>query len=251
MNKKEILNELLQENPEISKEKMEEILEILLENNPKVEIDKNFRKNLKTRLLNIWNYERKNFFQKYFKVFIPAFSAIWFFVIFWLFYFNSLNNSKNFSEINPTKSIKFQNENFLEEKFENPEVLKTSLDINEDNFQDSDINFQLQKTRKIQKFDVENFSNPISLIELEKIIKENQEMKKNESSDYKEISWVIFKFGEITWWVDFLESEMEKLNSKEIVKNISEKINSMLKAQMEIWNEKTDFEIIWIKYLNL
>lgn len=279
MNKKELLNEILQENPEISREKMEEILDILLENNPKIEVNKDFKNKLRLRLENIWNYERKNFFQKYFQIFVPAFSAVWIFVIFSFFYFDSFDKEQNFSEKKLFKNdIEFENKNF-----ENIKILKTSLDLEKfewkneklendlksfqneeffdrvpllDDWQKEEKNLQnykmMNKTFHFQNFkqnfEIKNLEKSISLDELKKIIDENKNSRLLRDADNKEIFWVVFRVWEITWWVDFLDFEMENLTSEEIIKDVYEKISSMLKNKNNLENS---LEIIWLKYINL
>lgn len=202
MNKTEILNELLQENPEISKEKIEEILIILLKNNPKVEINKNFKKKLKTRLLDIWNYEKKTFFQKYFKFFIPVFSTISIFVIFSFFYFDSLNNFKNFSEKNLMKNVEFKWEDFWKNDFENIEILKTNLDINkkiEKSSSKLERSFEIQNIEKNLEIK-DSYQNTKSLeyIDKENIILKNLPLEKKENFK-KECLEKWFEFFEENW----------------------------------------------------
>ena len=53
MDKNKIFKELLEQNLDIPKQKMENILNVLLESNPDVKIDKDFKKKLKLRLESI------------------------------------------------------------------------------------------------------------------------------------------------------------------------------------------------------
>jgi len=72
-----ILEELLKNFPKLKLEEknLEEIINIIINNNPQINIDKNFKQNLKSRLYSIIKYKekrRKPFFSELFL--IPVFS---------------------------------------------------------------------------------------------------------------------------------------------------------------------------------
>ncbi|PZM83798.1 hypothetical protein DLH72_03340 [Candidatus Gracilibacteria bacterium] len=90
---------------------------------------------------------------------------------------------------------------------------------------------------------------PISLTELEKIIDENKASKFLRTDDYKEITGVIFKNGEFTGGVDFLDGEMDELTSKEIVESISNKNDYMLSHHLDFVN-KTHKDSDFINSIN-
>lgn len=74
MKKQELLNELLKNFPELKDDKksLEKTLAFLMEKNPEVKIDKDFKKNLKTRLETVSNL-KQNKKSSLSRIFFPLF----------------------------------------------------------------------------------------------------------------------------------------------------------------------------------
>ena len=104
MKRDKILEELLEQNLDIPKQKMENILNVLLESNPDVKIDKDFKKKLKLRLESIWNFEKKRDPLQLFFFWIPIAWIIWVFAFFWYFYWGVWNFNFDSTNIDSTSS---------------------------------------------------------------------------------------------------------------------------------------------------
>jgi len=178
MNKKEksILEELFKNNPDLDKKKLEKIIELLRKNNPEINIDKDFKQTLKSRLASIIEYNqitKKSFFGRLFLV--PVFSM--FLIIGWVFYI-------------------YKDMNLLEQnniKYDNTELLNNKL-----------LDYELEEIREvILEEDLVNKITESKIIKAEIIKKPKQEkiinIEKIELKTKKNIGIVDNQVMEILW----------------------------------------------------
>ncbi|PZM83801.1 hypothetical protein DLH72_03355 [Candidatus Gracilibacteria bacterium] len=170
MNKKQILEELLENNPQIPEDKLKDILKVLLENNPDIKMDKDFRKNLKQKLKNISKTYEKPKIWNYFFFGAPLISAICIFTFF-MFYF------KDYTAKTPEL---YNHENMIPKNLQ----LKLEDEIYLDNSENIDLLFQETETslKKTEKINTEK-----SIENLEKTDKINTEKNKIIESKQKEV----------------------------------------------------------------
>jgi len=112
INKIELLNEILENNPELEgeKEKIEELISLLIDNNPDIKVDKIFKKNLKNKIDTvIWMEDKSIRKLSLFTAFIQVFSLA--FVVWGLYYsFDQIDffNKDNSWQINISENIQIQ-----------------------------------------------------------------------------------------------------------------------------------------------
>lgn len=158
MNKNKILEELLENNPDLKKENIEKIINILSVSNPEVKASDDFKEKLKNRLEIYWSYQKKSF-SNYFFFLTPVVWAICiftFFYIFWDFLGKKELNQEIFLEnINPVKI------DVLPKEVKNLENSEIKKELNQENILNTDKNFSswnsfLEKKYKVEKKSVIN-----------------------------------------------------------------------------------------------
>lgn len=226
MNKKQILEELLENNPQIPEDRLKDILKVLLENNPDIKMDKNFRKNLKQKLKNISKTYEKPKIWNYFFFWAPLISAICIFTFF-MFYF------KDYTEKTPEL---YNHENMAPKNLQ----LKLEDEIYLDNSENIDLLFQETETslKKTEKINTEK-----SIENLEKTDKINTEKNKIIESKQKEVQvekFILEKNDDINI-DDFIE---ENINDYENIKPVKIQNFEEISSPTLFWEEREKKEIL-------